>query len=353
MVEILMPTAQPRLQTALDFALEGKPHRFLSPTESLRGKRVLFALAADDCGMDAATLALLRRLRAEPEAMEGSTAALVVDGTGELYTKQLAQDITLAANLSGCTFLGKPAVEATGTLYNQHILAQQRGLSWRETYFRRVRELVERLEGFTAPHFARPKILMLHASESKSSSTLWLGRELCRRLEPFCEITELALQNGTIHDCRGCTYHTCLHFARSGTCFYGGAISETVLPAIRSCNAMLFLCPNYNDAVGANITALFNRLTSLLLHSYLYEKYLFGVVVSGYSGGDLVARQLLGTMCLNKTAMLPPRFCMLQTANDLPAAQRIPQISEQLDAFAAQMRHVLCGENKKNEKIEK
>ena len=28
---------------------------------------------------------------------------------------------------------------------------------------------------------------------------------------------------------------------------------------------MLFLCPNYNDAVGANFTALFNRLTSLLL----------------------------------------------------------------------------------------
>ena len=33
--------------------------------------------------------------------------------------------------------------------------------------------------------------------------------------------------------------------------------------------------------------------------------------VSGYSGGDLVARQLLGAMCLNKTAMLPPRFCLI------------------------------------------
>lgn len=353
MIEILMPTAQPRLRAALDFGLEGKSYRFLSPEDDLRGKRIVFALAADDCGMDAPTLSLLRRLRADPNAMEGSTAAMVVDGTGELYTKQIAQDMTLAANLSGCAFLGKPVVEATGTLYNQHILAKQRGLSWRETYFRRVRELIERLEDFVAPHFFRPKILMLHASESKSSSTLWIGRELCRRLEPYCDVSEIALQNGTIHDCRGCTYHTCLHFARSGTCFYGGAISETVLPGIRECDAMLFLCPNYNDAVGANITALFNRLTSLLLHSYLYEKYLFGVVVSGYSGSDIVARQLLGTMCLNKTAMLPPRFCMLQTANDLPSAQKIPNLSAQIDAFAAQICHTLCEENKKNEKNEK
>ena len=100
---------------------------------------------------------------------------------------------------------------------------------------------------------------------------------------------------------------------------------------------MLFLCPNYNDAVGANITALFNRLTSLLLQSDLYDKYLFGIVVSGYSGSDLVAKQLLGTMCLNKTAMLPPRFCMLQTANDLTAVKSIPGIEKQLDDYADAM----------------
>lgn len=92
-----------------------------------------------------------------------------------------------------------------------------------------------------------------------------MGRELSRRLSGCCSIAEISLRNGTIHDCRGCSYSACLHFARSGSCFYGGAISETVLPAIRECDAMLFLCPNYNDAVGANFTALFNRLTSLLL----------------------------------------------------------------------------------------
>lgn len=85
----------------------------------------------------------------------------------------------------------------------------------------------------------------------------------------------------------------------------GGSISDEVLPAISACDAMLFLCPNYNDAVSANIMALFNRLTNLLVKQDLYQKYLYGIVVSGYSGSDIVARQLLGAMCLNKTAILP------------------------------------------------
>ncbi|MBQ7871377.1 MAG: NAD(P)H-dependent oxidoreductase, partial [Oscillospiraceae bacterium] len=276
------------------------------------------------------------------QAMEGSIGALIVDGATELYTKQLAQDVTLAANCAGCTFPGKPLLEGTGSLYNQHILAAREGMSWEETYLHRARVLCQRLLDFAPPRFHRPKLLVLHASERGRSSTLWLWQELRRRVEAHCEIAEVSLQNGTIHDCRGCSYNACLHFAQNGSCFYGGAISETILPAIRDCDAMLFLCPNYNDAVGANITALFNRLTSLLLQTDLYDKYLYGIVVSGYSGSDLVARQLLGAMCLNKTVMLPPRFCLLQTANDLAAVRSIPDIQDALDAFATRLLSTLC-----------
>lgn len=342
MIDVVMPTCRSRLQEVVQYALDGLPHRFLSPDADLRNKRVLFALAADAEGMDAATLTLLRRLRGQESAMEGSLGAVISDGEGEFYTKQLAQDFVLAANAAGCGFPGKPLVEGTGSLYNQHILARQRGLTLEETYRARARELAQRLEDFVPPKFHRPRLLVLHSSESGRSSTLWMGREVCRRLEDACDITEIPLQNGTIHDCRGCSYSTCLHFAENGGCFYGGAIAQTVLPAIRECDAMLFLCPNYNDAVGANISALFNRLTSLLLQSMLYDKYLFGIVVSGYSGGDLVARQLLGAMCLNKTAMLPPRFCIFRTANDLPTVQNSPDISGSLDGFAQHIRSVLC-----------
>lgn len=337
MIDVVLSGTQPRLLAALQAALSGLPHHMLPAGAPLQHRRVLFALSTDACGMEPETLGLLRRLRADPAAMEGSTAALLIDGESELYTKQLAQEMALAASQAGCTLPGKPLVEGAGLLYNQHILAARRNLSWEETYFVRAHELAERLTRFKPPRFARPRLLALHASEYGRSTTLWLWQQLRARLEADCDIQEIALLNGAIYDCRGCSYSACLHFARNDTCFYGGAISETVLPAIRDSDILFFLCPNYNDAVAANITALFNRLTSLLLHSTLYDKYLYGLVVSGYSGGDLVARQLLGAMCLNKTAMLPPRFCMMQTANDLATAQALPNLSEQLDRFAAEL----------------
>lgn len=339
MIDVLMPRAQQRLVKALDFALPER--RFVTTADDLRGRRLLFALATDEFGIDEETLRFLRHLRSHPNCLAGSVGALLVDGASELYTKRLAQEAALAANLAGCAFPGKPLVEGTGSLYNQHILARQCDLGWKETYFHRTKELAQRLSTFAPPKFERPRLLVLHASEYGRSSTLSLWTSLRKRLGERFEIQEVALQNGTIYDCRGCTYSTCLHFAQNGTCFYGGAIAETVLPAIRDCNAMLFLCPNYNDAVGANITALFNRLTGLLLQSDLYDKYLFGLVVSGYSGSDLVAQQLLSAMCLNKTAMLPPRFCMMQTANDPSALRRIPDLDAQLDAFAADMHTAL------------
>ncbi len=353
MIDVLLPTGRPRLRAVTEFALQNLEHRYLTPDADLKNRRVLFALAADGGGMDASTLALLRRLRTERGAMTGSVGAVIADGAGELYTKQLAQDMVFAANLAGCAFPGKPLLEGTGSLYNQHILAQRRGLSLEETYFVRARELSERLERFTPPTFRRPRLLVLHSSEQGRSGTLWMGQEVCRRLADTCDITTVSLQNGTIHDCRGCSYKTCLHFAENGDCFYGGAIAETVLPAIRDCDAMLFLCPNYNDAVSANISALFNRLTSLLLQSTLSDKYLFGIVVSGYSGGDLVARQLLGAMCLNKTAMLPPEFCLLRTANDLATLRASEGIEAELDAFAGHIRKTICKAEKEPQPEEK
>ena len=265
----------------------------------------------------------------------------MVDGADELYTKSAAQELALAANMAGCAFPGKPLVEGTGSLYNQHILARRMELSWEETYFTRARELVERLMKFEAPKFKNPKVLMIHASDNQRSNTVWLGRQILQRLPDTISAREISLQNGTIHDCRGCSYAACLHYSQSDTCFYGGAISNEVLPAIRECDAMLFLCPNYNDAVSANLMALFNRMTNLLVQQELLDKYLFGVVVSGYSGSDLVARQLLGALCFNKTVMLPPQFCMLETAHDPGSAQNLPFVEQRLDNFASHMTAIL------------
>lgn len=333
-----------RLDRLLKAALEDREVQFL-PLEALargvQGQRLLFAVAIDALGVDEEFVRLLRVLRGSGARLRSCVAGIVVDGVDELYTKSAAQELALAANMAGCAFPGKPLVEGTGSLYNQHILARRMDLSWEETYFTRARQLVDRLLAFEPLRFDKPKVLMLHASDNQRSNTVWLGRELLRRLPEHFSVREISLQNGTIHDCRGCSYAACLHFSQNGTCFYGGAISREVLPAIRECDAMLFLCPNYNDAVSANLMALFNRMTNLLVQQELLDKYLFGVVVSGYSGSDLVARQLLGALCFNKTVMLPPRFCMMETAHDPGSAQRLAGVESRLDEFAAHMTSVL------------
>lgn len=170
---LVCPSAGPRLRDVIETALCDLPVR--NAQDDLRGARILFALDAGSAGMDEPTLRLLRRLRSEPGCLEGSVCGFVVDGETELYTKALAQDLALAANLAGAALPGKPLVEGTGSLYNQHILAARRGMSWEETYRARTRELGERLLAFSPKRVGRPKLLVLHASESGRSSTLWIG----------------------------------------------------------------------------------------------------------------------------------------------------------------------------------
>lgn len=334
------------MERLLAYALDGMDYELRDAWHlgaGLRDSRILFAVCVDCYGFGEELCSLLRLLRSRADCLSGCVGGILVDGEGELYTKQAAQEIAFSANLAGCTFPGKPLVEGTGSLYNQHILAAKLELDWESTYFRRARELCARIAGFTPPRFRKPRLLMIHASDNRKSNTVWIGRQVLARLPEDYSVREVSLQNGTIYDCRGCSYKACLHFAEEGTCFYGGAISEEIQPAIRDCDAMLFLCPNYNDAVSANIMALFNRLTNLLLRQELYDKYLFGIVVSGYSGSDLVARQLLGAMCFNKTAILAPRFCLLQTAHDPGSAREAGGIGEHISAFASGIDSTLRG----------
>ena len=337
-----------RLRAVLEFALADVPHTRVPVEEALprlRGSRVLFALSLSEHGLDAEICALVAALRQNPDAMEGSFGAMFVDGAGEFYTKQTADMLAFAANGAGCLFPGKPLIEATASLDNWRVQAVRRGVDPAEAYRQSARELAQRLASFSPKRTKRPKVLLLHASDRATSNTLQIGSAIAARLEGQCDIREISLQNGAIYDCRGCSYTTCAHFARQNSCFYGGVITNDVYPAINECDALLLLCPNYNDSVSANILAFINRLTSVLVYNSLYEKYLYAVVVSGYSGGDLIAQQVLGALCLNKTFMLPPRFAFLQTANYPGEAMQAEGISKRIDAFAAQMRNSMCKQN--------
>lgn len=302
----------------------------------LAGEKLLFAVALDEGGCNGAYYRMLSALRRGEAALEGCTAGVVVTGVGELYTKAVARDLVLAANLAGCAFLGRPLVEATGSLRNFRVQAQLSGTDEPTALRLALAELLERLTAWEGPP-PLGRILALHASVRSTSNTLALWELVKAGLPPEVEIQELYLQNGTMADCIGCSYTTCLHFGQQGGCFYGGPMVEEVFPAVRECGTLVMLCANYNDALSANLTAFVNRLTALFRQSRFYDKRLYGLVVSGYSGGDLVARQLISALNMNKSFYLPPRFCMLETANEKGSLVRLAGIAERGRAFAARM----------------
>ena len=88
----------------------------------------------------------LARLRRETNLLEGCTGGLIVDGPGELYTKSTAAELALAMNQAGCALVGRPLVEATGSLANFRIQAKNLGTDLVGAYEAAARELA-RTEG--------------------------------------------------------------------------------------------------------------------------------------------------------------------------------------------------------------
>ena len=65
-------------------------------------------------------------------------------------------------------------------------------------------------------------------------------------------------------------------------------------------------------------------------------------MVSGYSGGDMVARQTIAAMNMNKSFYLPPNFALIETANTPGQALALPGIPERLKGFAQNILNTLC-----------
>ena len=225
-------------------------------------------------------------------------------------------------------------MEATGSLRNFTVQARNAGCGLEEAYQLAVADLMDRVSTFAPPLRRRPQLLVLHASSRATSNTLALWGAVRAHLEDRCDITEVGLRNGTMEDCAGCPYTTCLHFGEQGDCFYGGVMVQEVYPAVREADAVVLLCPNYNDALSANLSACINRLTALYRTTSFADKAVFAIVVSGYSGGDIVARQVVSALNMNKGFWLPADFCMLETANDKGEAMALPGIGARANQFA-------------------
>ena len=360
--------------------------------ESGKYRPVLFVISLGRAGVNLEYMKLLRLLRENRTMLEGYAGGVITDGESDLYTKSVSRELVFTANLSGCAFVGRPLVEGTRTLSNFSVVAQILSTDAETAYRRSAAELVREILAFArkggagAPgsHFlgsggtlgqgqentaagkaavtgtgadagkddgkaagagdaaSRKKLLVLHASIRQTSNTLalWNRTEQYLKDAPL-DIRIISLQNGTLYDCAGCPYHTCLHYGEKGSCFYGGVMADEVYPAVREADAIVMLCANYNDALSANLTAFINRLTALFRQVRFYDKALFAVVVSGYSGSDIVAEQLIAALNMNKTFYLPPRFALLETANNAGQAVKLPGIDERVRAFAENIKNTL------------
>ncbi|QOX63321.1 NAD(P)H-dependent oxidoreductase [Anoxybacterium hadale] len=332
-----------RLDAILEYSLQGYTYETITTAEefrTLKQKKILFAISLGESGINLEYYGILKRIRQERNCFEGSVGGIILDGSTELFTKSVGRELAFSANQSGCTFPGKALVEGTGSLRNFNVAARNLELDHLEAYMYSGRELVNKIADFNPPKPDKPNILILHAGNYSRSNTLDLWKLVEHHLKD-CSITEVSLKNGAVMDCIGCPYKTCKYFGESGNCIYGGVIVEQVYPAILECDALVMICPNYNDAISANLAAFINRLTALLKMTSFYDKYLFGLIVSGYSGGDIVAQQLISGLNMNKTFILPSRFAMLETANDPGSLLKIEGIEERAAAFARQIKDTL------------
>ena len=177
-ITVILPGNPPYSGKLKDFLLPllGENGRFLDPCdglEDLQGQKLVFAVALDESGCSLEYYRLLSILRRGGDLLAGCTAGLVVTGQGELYTKDVARDLVLAANLAGCAFLGRPLVEATGSLRNFRVQAQINDTDEPTAFRMAVEELLERLMDWDGPPPVR-NVLALHASMRATSNTLAL-----------------------------------------------------------------------------------------------------------------------------------------------------------------------------------
>lgn len=327
----------PQLKKMLEAALRGKSALYITDKHSLpdlRGAKIIVCAEISPAGLCIPLYEILEELQIRgSDSLKDSSAVLLLHSSNELYTKSTASFIIFIMNQLGCRFPGHPAVEATGSLSNFSTWRSIKKASLEDICLELCMVLGERFAGYNPTPVEKPKILALHSSRKDISNTLALWNMVKSNLEG-CVIRELHVENGTILDCKGCSYKTCKHFSMNNSCFYGGIMVKEILPAIEEADAVIWLCPNYNDAISANISAVINRMTALYRKTPFYNKTLFSIIVSGNSGSDSVARQLLGALCINKGFNLPPYHSFMATANDPGTIFKIPGIEAAAKKFS-------------------
>lgn len=333
---ILPETPSPFFKKMIGNTLEGINYETINTSHKLpdlKNKKLIFAIELPITGESSNLNDIFNKLYIRgSDSLFGSDGIVLIHSNYQMFTKTAAQSIIFKSNSLGCRFVGRPIVEATGNLDNFIPLEKVYNMPLEEICLYLCRELGKRFVYDNVSSIEKPKILALHSSNRDTSNTLTLWDMVKTNLHG--DIREINVGNGNILDCKGCPYKTCKYYGKQTKCFYGGIVVEEVYPAILESDVLIFICPNYNDMLGANIVALINRLTALFRKTKFYDKTIFSIIVSGHSGGDALAKQLISSLNINKTFRLPPYFSLMATANDKGTINQVPGIKVEAKAFA-------------------
>ncbi|MEG0306695.1 MAG: NAD(P)H-dependent oxidoreductase [Clostridium sp.] len=336
---VILPnkTISKTLNEMVTSATKDIPHEIISDLNNLpnlKNRKLLFVSQIEASGYDISMIKFLSTvLEISNNSLHGSTGALLIYSINDYGTKRFAQDIIYIANSLGCSFIGHPLVEATSSFKNFATWQKTMKICLEDICYELCLNLAKRLMDDNTNPLKDGKILVLFSSPHKTSNTLDLWYLVAQHISGF-EITELQIESGEVLDCIGCPYKLCLHYGKSKGCFYGGVMTDNVLPSIEESDAIVWLCPNYNDAIAANLTAVINRITALYRRTNFYNKSIFAVIVSGNSGSDSVAKQLIGALNINKGFRLPPYFSISAIANDPKTIFNVDNIDNKSQLFS-------------------
>jgi len=294
----------------------------------------LFVIELDEIGESEQANAYLKKQmlfykNKETCEFDGVVAGLIVLSKTQCYTKSFAKKFIFLANQMGCEFIGHPLVERVEAHLNFKTWSKVIDKSLEEIEEIQITKLITRLSKYQHLNKSRLKVLVLHAGHKNISNTLMFWDMIKNQLDSQkLEIEELHVEEGKITDCYGCSFETCNYYSLDKSCFYGGFVVEDLFPMIEKADVIVWICPNYNDAVSAKLMAVINRLTALYRKITFNDKYILSVVVSGNSGNDSVAGQLIGALNINKGFRLPPAFAAMAIANDPGEIEQVNNIHE-------------------------
>lgn len=326
------------------------PATTLDETSVLPAKKVLIICDLNEIGRDSEIDRWILKLRKKANEdnvlpLEGYYFGLVTRSKSDWYTKTYARYLCLCLNALGADIIGKPLIEFLPNYVNLKTWQKRMNGSLEEVARQLIHQLIHKIIVTEHVRIYRPKILVLHASKEGISNTLSVWRmteKALKKLSPQFIIKEIAIERGSITDCIGCPFDVCIELAKALSCTVGGQFVDEIMPALDEADAVVWLCPNYNDTIGADLSSVINRMSGFYRSRDLSQKRFYAIIISGNSGTDAVANQLVGALNLNKGFALAPNFCLTEIASEPLSVLEKEDLQLRVEGFASRIYAHIC-----------